>query len=185
MVTKPEWHKAAEAAAAPAVETPAAADTPAAPASPPPPPDPPVNIRKKTGSTRFKKGTSPNPAGRPKGSRNRATVWIDSLTDDDHVAIQAKLTRLAKRGDRAVLKMYADRNNPVRKARVAFQLRPIASAADVVAAMADVAAAVAAGVLTLDEAASASIIIEKTRDAISLVGMEAQLREIEKQVFKT
>jgi len=127
----------------------------------------------------FVKGKSGNPAGMRKGTRHRKTLLLAAMSQDDRADIVAKIIRQAKRGCRVSQKMIQDRIEPVRKARVKFKLRPIATVDDVVAAFADVSAAVASEVLTLDEAASASIIIEKTRDAIRNKDMADRLAALE------
>ena len=38
----------------------------------------------------FQKGQSGNPAGRPRGSRNRATILFQNLLEDDAEAIARK-----------------------------------------------------------------------------------------------
>jgi uncharacterized protein YqgV (UPF0045/DUF77 family) len=131
-----------------------------------PPAAPAINNSPKTGGGKFKVGKSGNGAGRPKGSRNRKTMLLEAMTQEDRAAIVDKIIRQAKRGCRVSQRLIADRIEPVRKARVKFRLRPIATVDDVVAAFADIAAAVASGVLTLDEAAAASIHIDKVRDGI-------------------
>jgi hypothetical protein len=127
----------------------------------------------------FPKGKSGYPIGRKPGSRNIRTLLLEGMSDDDRASIVQKIIRQAKRGCRASQRLIADRIEPARKARVKFKLLPIANAGDVVAAFDHVAAAVAQGVLTLEEAASASIIIEKTRAAIETVEMESRLAAIE------
>jgi hypothetical protein len=132
----------------------------------------------KTRGRPFAKG---NP-GKPKGARHRTTLLIEAMTDDDREAIIGKIIRQAKRGDRASQKLIVDRIEPVRKARVKFKMRPIVTVDDVVAAMAEVAAAVASEKLSLEEAASACIIIEKTRDAIKTQEHEVRLRALEEKL---
>src|SRR5258708_39453402 len=112
-------------------------------------------------------------------TRPRTTLLLAAMSQDDRADIVAKIIRQAKRGCSVSQKMIQDRIEPVRKARVKFKLRPIATVDDVVAAFADVSAAVASEVLTLDEAASASIIIEKTRDAIRNKDMADRLAALE------
>lgn len=106
------------------------------------------------------------------------------MSQDDRAAIVEKIIRQALRGCRVSQRMIQDRIEPVRKARVKFKMRPIANEADVVEAMADVAAAVAAELLSLDEAASACIIIEKTRDAIRNKDMAQRLAALEERLRK-
>jgi hypothetical protein len=134
---------------------------------------------KRTGAPRFVKGKSGNPAGARKGSKHKRTLLLAAMSSADRADIVAKIIRQAKRGDRASQRLIVERIEPARKARLKFKLLPIANASDVVAAFDHVAAAVAQGVLTLEEAASASIIIEKTRAAIETVEMETRLAAIE------
>lgn len=120
---------------------------------------------KKTGK-RFVKGQSGNPAGMKPGTKHRRTVMLAELSTDDRADVVDKILRQAKRGCRVSQRMIQDRTEPARKARVKFRLRSMVTIDDVSAAHDDIAAAVAGGVLTLDEASAASNIIEKKREAI-------------------
>ena len=51
------------------------------------------------GSNRWRPGQSGNPAGRAQGSRNRATVALDALLENDGEAIVKKALDMAKAGD--------------------------------------------------------------------------------------
>jgi hypothetical protein len=161
-LTKPDWQKGAEDAAAVAVPTALAPD--AAPnAAEKAAPD---AAAKKVRGKPFTKGRSGNAAGKKPGTKNKKTLLLAEMSDDQRAAFVAKIIRQAERGCRVSQKLIADRIEPVRKARVKFKLRPIATVDDVVAAFSDVAAAVASGKLTLDEAAAASTHIEKVREGI-------------------
>jgi adenine/guanine phosphoribosyltransferase-like PRPP-binding protein len=97
----------------------------------------------------FEKGESGNPAGRPRGSRNRATLLMEGLLADDAEAIGRKAVAMAKQGDMAAIRLCMDRLLPPRKDEpVAFELPPLEKPADSVAAAAEIVAAVAAGGLT-------------------------------------
>jgi hypothetical protein len=96
----------------------------------------------------FEKGQSGNPAGRPRGSRNRAAILFENLLEGDSEAIARKAIELAKEGDIAAIRICLDRLAPARKIDpVVFELPPLAKAADTVAAAARIVAAVAAGEL--------------------------------------
>ena len=96
----------------------------------------------------FQKGESGNPAGRPRGARNRTTVLLENLLAVDAEAIGRKAIELAKAGDIAAIRMCMDRLAPARKDEpVVFDLPPLATAADSVAAAASIVAAVAGGEL--------------------------------------
>ena len=57
----------------------------------------------------FEKGESGNPAGRAPGSRNRATLLMESLMADDAEAIGRKAVEMAKEGDLAAIRLCVDR----------------------------------------------------------------------------
>jgi hypothetical protein len=65
----------------------------------------------KTGQ--FIKGNS----GRPRGSKNRITVAIESMMSDEAEEITRRCIDLAKRGDPTALKIVMDRIAPIRKGR--------------------------------------------------------------------
>jgi hypothetical protein len=109
----------------------------------------------------FQKGESGNPAGRPRGARNRTTVLLEDLFAEDAEAIARKAIELAKAGEIAALRMCLDRLVPARKDEpVVFDLPPLESAADSVAAAARIVAAVADGDLTPSEAVDVAKVID-------------------------
>lgn len=73
--------------------------------------------------TQFQPGQSGNPSGRPKGSKNRATIVkqaleaqaIDQISQDAS-EILARAIEMAKDGDRAMIKLIVERILPLRKA---------------------------------------------------------------------
>ena len=64
----------------------------------------------------FQKGTSGNPAGRPKGSVNKYTELSRELLSENGVLIVSKVIEKAMDGDVACLKMCMDRIIPAHKA---------------------------------------------------------------------
>ena len=109
----------------------------------------------------FEKGASGNPAGRPLGARNRATVAAEALLDGDAEALTRKVLELAHKGDMTALRLCLDRVVPVRRERLLnFQLPHLNSASDAASAMSAIAAAVAAGEVTLGEAAELGKLVE-------------------------
>src|SRR5262249_377063 len=101
----------------------------------------------------FEKGESGNPAGRQRGSGNRATLLMEGLLADDAGAIGRKAIEMAKQGDMAAIRLCMDRLAPAPKGEpVAFELPPLDKPADSVAAAAEIVAAVAAGELAPSEA---------------------------------
>jgi Family of unknown function (DUF5681) len=128
----------------------------------------------------FQKGESGNPAGRPRGSRNRATLLMESLLADDAEAIGRKAIEMAKQGDMAAIRLCMDRLSPPRKGEpVAFELPPLDKPADSVAAAATIVAAVAAGELTPSEGADLAKVIDVYVRAIETKAFDERLTKIE------
>ena len=67
----------------------------------------------------FKPGQSGNPAGKPIGTKNRATVMAQALFDGEAETLTRKIIELAKGGDMQALKACVDRLCPPMKAQAA------------------------------------------------------------------
>src|SRR5579859_5821986 len=71
----------------------------------------------------FPPGVSGNPKGRPKGSRNKATLIAQALRDSEAKALVRPLVERALKGDRPALRACVDRLLPRRRdRRVEFEL---------------------------------------------------------------
>ncbi len=137
--------------------------------------------RRRGAGRRFAKGQSGNPAGKPKGTRNRTTLAIEELLDGEGEAIARKAVELAKKGDTVALQLVLERVAPVRRGRpVCFSFPDIEKAGDVSAALGGILSAMAQGDLTPDEAATIAGIVEAKRKAIETVEIEARLVALEK-----
>ncbi|HEU0139866.1 MAG TPA: DUF5681 domain-containing protein [Bryobacteraceae bacterium] len=137
---------------------------------------------KRTAAGRFTPGASGNPAGRPRGARNRASLLCQELLDGSAEAITARLVGLAKRGDRAALRLVIERVLPVRRDRVveALELPKIRKAEDLVQAASVVVAAAAAGQLSLEEARGFMALIEAERRAIETADLAVRIEALER-----
>ena len=128
----------------------------------------------------FEKGESGNPAGRPRGARNRATLLMQNLLAEDAEAIGRKAIEMAKQGDMAAIRLCMDRLAPARKGEpVACELPPLDKPADSVAAAATVVAAVAAGELTPSEGADLAKVIDVYVRAIETKAFDERLTKLE------
>jgi hypothetical protein len=128
----------------------------------------------------FQKGQSGNPSGRPRGSRNRATILFQNLLEDDAEAIARKAVDMAKAGDIAAIRICMDRLAPARRTdAIAFELPPLERATDTVAAAAAIAAAVGAGDLAPSEAADLAKVIDIYLRALAAGSFEERLARLE------
>jgi hypothetical protein len=124
----------------------------------------PVNTTQIQRGRPFKPGQSGNPAGRPKGARNRATIAAEVLLEGEAEALTRKAVELALAGDTTALRLCLERLTPPRKDRpVSFAMPPIECAADAVTVMEAVLWALASGELTPSEAASVAAVVETYR----------------------
>jgi hypothetical protein len=129
----------------------------------------------------FQKGQSGNPNGRPKGSRNAATLALETLLDGQATALTQKAIDLALAGDMAALRLCLDRILPPRRDRpVTFTLPPINSAQDAAATVSAVLAAVAAGELTPTDAGEISKLIEAYVKAFETAELAERLERLER-----
>ncbi|MGB8893347.1 MAG: DUF5681 domain-containing protein [Pseudolabrys sp.] len=127
----------------------------------------------------FEKGQSGNPAGKPMGARNKTTVAMEKLLDDDAETITKKAIELAKGGDITALRLCLDRIIPPRKDRpVSFDMPEIKTPSDALVAATAIIRAVADGALTPSEAAE----LNKTVDSFTRVAETADLAERIKQL---
>lgn len=131
--------------------------------------------------TKFKPGQSGNPNGRPQGSRNKATLAMESLMESEADAITRKCIEKAKEGDMAAIRLCMDRLYPPRKdSPVTFELPPMETAADAVQVMGAVLMALASGEVTPSEAQAVAGIVETFRRTIETSEIEARIAELEK-----
>lgn len=128
----------------------------------------------------FVPGQSGNPAGRPKGSRNRATVALEKILDGDAESILRKAVEMAQDGDPTALRLCLDRLLPPRKDRpISFDLPPIETTDDLPKATGAIVAAVAAGELTPAEAAEISKTLDVHVRAIEATELHRRLAALE------
>jgi hypothetical protein len=131
----------------------------------------------------FQKGQSGNPAGRPRGILNRATVLAQNLLSERAESIAGKVIELAEQGDMTAIRVCMERLVPVIKHQpIAVELPSIEKPADSVEAAAAIAAAVAAGELTATEAAQLAKVVEVYIRALDSKGFDERLGKLEKEI---
>ena len=128
----------------------------------------------------FEPGQSGNPNGRPAGSRNKLTVAVEKLLEDDAETIAKKAIEMAKSGDTALIRLCLGRLSPPRKDRhIPFALPEMNSPADAVKAVATITDAVAAGELTPGEAAHLSQLVANYAKALEVIDLEERVSRLE------
>lgn len=132
-------------------------------------------------SGRFVTGGKPGP-GRPAGVRNKATMAMEALLDDEAETLTRKAIEMAKGGDGPALRLCMDRLLPARRDRhVTFALPAIETAADAAKAAGALLTAVSAGEITPQEAAELGKLIEGYVKALEASEFEERLARLEQR----
>jgi hypothetical protein len=140
--------------------------------------DPEISGRDQAG--RFTKGRSGNLAGKPRGTRNKASMLLDRLASAEARAVLRALLEKAKGGDVAAATTVLARLWPVQKGRsIALDLPHIMTAADVTAALDTITAAIACGQITPEEGAAIGGVVEQHRKAIETMELEQRIARLE------
>jgi ferritin-like protein len=135
------------------------------------------------GTTKFQKGASGNPKGRPKGSKNQATLLAIAALEGELDAVVRKVIEAAKGGDMVAARLVVDKLIPAAKTRpMAFQLPTLADISGCRQAQASVIAAVAAGDLLPDEGEQLSTLIEHQRKGLEAETILVRLTAIEERL---
>jgi Family of unknown function (DUF5681) len=128
-------------------------------------------------------GSVPNPSGRPKGARHKATLAAEALLDGQSAALTQKAIERALEGDGTALRLCLERIIPARKDRpVRIDLPRLESASDATAALAMVAAKVAEGEITPDEGTAVNAVIGGFIRAHEVTTLEARLQALENRL---
>jgi hypothetical protein len=140
----------------------------------------PENTEKKQESTRYKKGQSGNPAGRPRGSRNKATLASEILLEGDAENITRKLIELALDGNMMAIKLCINLYHQARKGRlINLRLPTLKSPKDSTRAVAGIFKATISGEITTSEGEGLSNIVADYNKCYELQEMDERLREVE------
>ena len=131
----------------------------------------------------WKKGQSGNPRGRPKGSRNKATLLAIAALEGELSNIVRVVIDAAKGGDMAAARLVVDKLVPAMRDRpLTITLPDVSTAEDCASAQATALAAVAAGDLLPSEGEALSGLIEKQRRSLETMDIAKRLAVIEEQL---
>lgn len=118
--------------------------------------------------------------GRRRGSRNRASLAVESLLAGEVEQLTRRAVDVALAGDVGALKLCLDRLCPPRRDRaVTMRLPAIEAVSDLPRATAAVIAAVAAGTITPSEGEQLGRLVSAHAVTLHTVDFEARLRALE------
>jgi Family of unknown function (DUF5681) len=133
----------------------------------------------------FEKGQSGNPAGRPPGSRNKATILAESMFQGEAEAIIRLAIDKAKQGDMTAIRLCLERVFPrLRDRATLFDLPPINGAPEALAAMTTIVAGVRGGDLTAAEGSDLSKLVDHYLRALEAKDFEHRLEVMAAQPRK-
>jgi uncharacterized protein DUF5681 len=131
----------------------------------------------------FLPGHSGNPAGRPRGSRNKKTLALEALLDEESEALMRRVIGLAKMGDDVAMRLLFARMLPPRRDRpVPLELPRIESEADARRASGDVIEALSAGEITPREAEQVLRVIAGAAVVMQASELGSRIRSLQEQV---
>lgn len=133
--------------------------------------------------TKFKKGKSGNPGGRPRGARNKAILAMETFLEGEADKLTRKAVELALAGDTVALRLCLERLLPPRKERpITLDLPPVKTAADVPCLVNKILELVGHGDLTPSEASTVTGIVETLRKGIELSEIAERVVELERKL---
>ena len=129
----------------------------------------------------WKKGQSGNPRGRPKGSRNKATLLAIAAMEGELADVVRVVIDAAKGGDMAAARLVVDKLVPATRERpLSIALPNVATADDCAAAQAKVLSAGAAGDLLPGEGEAIAGLIEHQRRSLETSDLIGRMHELER-----
>ncbi|MBT7041267.1 MAG: hypothetical protein HN921_15645 [Bacteroidetes bacterium] len=141
--------------------------------------------KEKTGRVLFKAGQSGNPKGRPKGSRNKATLLARKMMENDLDEIVSQVIEKAKSGDFECQKLILSRLLPqVKNYPLDIKIPEINSPNDLKKAFNIINKALGSGKIDLDQAEKWSNILKIVKDATLLDELEERLLALENKKTK-
>ncbi|MDD3481821.1 DUF5681 domain-containing protein [Azovibrio restrictus] len=131
----------------------------------------------------WKKGQSGNPRGRPKGSRNKATLLAIAAMEGELTDVVKVVIDAAKGGDMAAARLVVDKLIPTTRERpLSIALPDVTSVDDCATAQAKVLAAVAAGEILPGEGETLAGLIEHQRRSLETSDLAARMTALEEQL---
>lgn len=140
-----------------------------------------METKSRTRAGRWTSGSSGNPDGRPVGSRNQATVAMESLLEGDAKRLTQKVLDLALGGDLTALRLCLERLMPPRRDRsISSSLPLIQTAQQISQAMTTVVAAISEGQITPGEGEVLAGILSVQAEVVATADLEHRVEALEK-----
>lgn len=134
-------------------------------------------------SSRFPKGTSGNPKGRPRGSRNRATLLIESLLQERAESLTLKVIELAEAGDSLALRICMDRLLPVQKDRpIDLPLGPVETLPQIRSALSTIVQSIGDGCLTPTAGETVAQVLHLQSEVVTSAELAPRVAQLEEQI---
>lgn len=134
-------------------------------------------------ATAWRPGQSGNPAGKPRGARNRASRIIEAILESGAREVTEAVINAAKTGDTAAARLVLERLlSPLRERPVRLDLPSIETASGIALAQQAVLDAVAVGDLTPREGDTVAGILESRRRALETVVLEERIALLERSL---
>jgi hypothetical protein len=122
--------------------------------------------------------------GRPLGSRNKNTLLIEELLNENSESLMHKALNLAQQGNIPMLRLLLDRVLPRPKdAPVSIGPLPMSTPAELLQAQETVMQELALGQLTLNQAEQIFSLIEARRRVLETQELEQRLRALEERTL--
>lgn len=138
--------------------------------------------KRKAPAHAWKKGQSGNPAGRPQGSRNRATVMALSLMEGAAEEIAQAVVNAARGGDLGAARIVLERlAPPLRERPITIDLPDTSTIEGISKAQQAIIEAVGMGELLPGEGNSLAALVEARRKALETQELEQRISMLEEK----
>ena len=118
--------------------------------------------------------------GRPKGSRNKATIALEALIDGEGEEVVRAIISSAKGGDMAAARALLDRLVPPRRERpITFELPPLDAPANLAEVTASILQGLASGSLLPEQGKALLAALAEHVKAVELQVLEERIQKLE------
>jgi hypothetical protein len=132
----------------------------------------------------FKPGTSGNPLGRPRGSRNRSTSALRALIDGEAEELIRVLAEAARNGSVSAAKVLLDRILPPARCGTGDVQLPLPSEQPAAAGVDELIRAVSAGEIAPSDAALIGGLFKTRVELTDMAELERRLASLEAELRK-